>query len=137
MFSFFSPRSSLQYTDLALLILRVGMSFFLAHHGFEKLQNYLNGSRDFPDPIFLGPNISFLLTIFAEFFCAIAVALGLFTRFASAVLVILFVIICFVLHLSEPLSEKEHALMYLFTYLAILLTGAGRYSLDHKLFQRQ
>jgi putative oxidoreductase len=132
--SFISPRSTAHFHDLALLILRVGISLLLVRHGYEKLVNYLEGSRDFPDPIFVGAHVSFLLTIFAEFFCSIAVALGLFTRFASAVLVGLFVIISFVLHGSEPLSEKEHALQYLIVYVGVFFSGAGKYSLDHRLF---
>jgi putative oxidoreductase len=133
MLSFFKPNSTTSFADLALLILRVGMSLLLITHGHDKLYNYLNGARDFPNPIFLGPHLSFLLTIFAEFFCALAVAFGVFTRYASAVLVMHFIVVTFVVHGPDPLGDKEHAMMYLIAYLAVLLTGAGKYSLDRRI----
>jgi putative oxidoreductase len=43
-------------------------------------------------------------------------------------------IIALLIHGSDPLGDKEHALLYLYTYLAIFLTGAGKYSIDAKVF---
>jgi putative oxidoreductase len=120
--------------DLGLLILRVGVSFFMAHHGFGKLQNYLNGATDFPDPIGLGAMPSMLLTIFAEFFCSLLLVIGLFTRIAVVPLVICMAVITFIMpEKLEMNSDLEHAALYLVAYLAIFFLGAGKYSVDGKM----
>jgi putative oxidoreductase len=61
--------------------------------------------------------------------------LGLFTRPALIILIGCTTIIAFSIHGQDPLSDKEHALLYLFAYIAIFLTGAGRYSVDARLFR--
>ncbi|TAE41988.1 MAG: DoxX family protein [Runella slithyformis] len=120
----------------AVLILRVGFSFFMVHHGYEKLQNLLTGnSADFPDPLHVGPQLSHGLTVFAEFFCSILLILGLGTRLALVVLMGCMLVIATILSPNEPLSDKEHALLFLIAYVALYLTGPGKYSLDSKLFK--
>ena len=122
-------------TDFAILILRVGFSFFMFHHGYEKLQNLLAGSTDFPDPLHVGIKVSMGLTIFAEFFCSILLILGLFTRLALIPLIICMVVIIFVVSAGESLGDREHAIMYLIAYIALFLTGAGKFSIDCKLLK--
>ena len=36
----------------------------------------------------------------------------------------------FVAHGSDPLADKEHALLYALAFLAVLLLGPGRWSVD-------
>ena len=36
----------------------------------------------------------------------------------------------FVVHFDDPIGTKEKALLYLFAFLVILLSGAGKFSLD-------
>lgn len=61
--------------------------------------------------------------------------MGLFTRFALIPLIITMVVAGFVIHANDPLFDrgpsKELALMYLFPYIILFLTGPGRFSLDH------
>ena len=120
--------------SLAILILRVGFALLLIPHGYDKLQEFLAGHHDFPDPLHVTPIVSQGLTIFAEFFCSILLFLGLFTRPALVVLIICMTIIAFLIHGNDPLGDKEHALLYLIAYISIFLTGAGKYSLDARLF---
>ena len=103
--------------------------------GYNKPQEFLAGKRYFPYPIHVSPVILRVLTIFAEFFCSILFALGLLTRPALIILIGCMTIITFSIHGSDPLGDKEHALLYLFTYFAIFLTGAGKYSIDMKVFK--
>jgi putative oxidoreductase len=123
-------------TDYGLLILRIGISFFMARHGYDKLQNLLAGSTDFPDPLHVGGQLSLALTVLAEFFCSILLALGLFTRFALIPLIICMVVIVFVVSAKESLDDKEHALLFLVAYIALFCTGAGRFSVDELLARR-
>ncbi len=121
--------------SVAILILRIGFALLMIPHGYDKMQNLLAGSHDFPDPLHVTPLVSQGLTVFAELLCSILLLLGLFTRPAAIVLAGCMLVIVFVIQLKAPLEDKEHALMYLIGYLVILLTGAGKYSLDAKVFK--
>jgi putative oxidoreductase len=121
--------------SLAILILRVGLAALMIPHGYDKLQSFLAGNHDFPDPLHLTPIVSQGLTIFAEFYCSILLLLGLFTRPALLILIGCMAVIAFILQWNDPLGDKEHALLYLISYIVIFLTGAGKYSLDAKIFR--
>jgi putative oxidoreductase len=131
-----SPTLQTPQTDYGLLILRIGISFFMARHGYDKLQNLLAGSTDFPDPLHVGGQLSLALTVLAEFFCSILLALGLFTRFALIPLIICMVVIVFVVSAKESLDDKEHALLFLVAYIVLFCTGAGKFSVDDRLFKK-
>jgi putative oxidoreductase len=131
-----SPALLSPQTDYGLLILRIGISFFMARHGYDKLQSLLTGSTDFPDPLHIGGQLSLALTVLAEFFCSILLALGLFTRFALIPLIICMVVIVFVVSAKESLDDKEHALIYLMAYIALFCTGAGQFSVDNLMVHR-
>ena len=122
--------------DIGILILRIGISFFMVHHGYEKLQTLLGGGgADFPDPLHIGNKFSLFLTVFAEFFCSILLMIGLFTRLALIPLIICMFVIIFIVSSNEPLSDKEHAYLFLIPYLTLFLTGAGKISADAKIFK--
>ncbi|WP_435354517.1 DoxX family protein [Emticicia sp. SJ17W-69] len=131
---YLSPSVLSNQASLAILILRVGLALLLIPHGYDKLQEFLAGHHDFPDPLHVTPMVSHGLTVFAEFFCSILLLLGLFTRPALLVLIVCMAIIAFVIHGNDPLGDKEHALLYLLAYISIFLTGAGKYSLDARIF---
>lgn len=121
-------------TDLGLLFLRLAAGGMMAYsHGWGKLQGMLEGDLSFADPIGIGETPSLILTVFAEFFCGILVALGLFTRAALIPLIITMVVAVFIIHADDPFSKQEFGLLYLAPYLALLLTGPGKLSLDKKL----
>lgn len=121
--------------DLAMLILRVCVGFFmLAGHGWGKLVNFSDRMYTFADPIGLGSPTSLGLAVFAEVFCAIAVMAGLLTRFALIPLIITMLVAAFIAHASDPLfgapPSKEMALLFLVPFVALFLTGPGRFSAD-------
>ena len=128
----FLPRS----TDAGLLVLRLwlGLSLLLLH-GWAKLTSFSAMAGKFPDPIGVGSRTSLTLTVFAEVVCAVLIVLGLFTRAAALTQAILMSVAFFVVHkmaLSGPASG-ELAFIYLGGFLALLLAGAGRFSVDANL----
>lgn len=132
-----NPLALTSTIDVALLILRVGVSFFLMLHGYDKLQNLLAGnSADFPDPLRIGGQASHALTVFSEFFCSILLALGLCSRVALTIMICCLLIVIFSIHANEPLADREHAFLFLIPFIALFLTGPGRYSLDSLLFSK-
>jgi putative oxidoreductase len=132
---YLKPTSLPNQVSLAVLVLRLSFGFLMIPHGYDKLQKFLVGKHDFPDPLYISPFISHGLTVFAEFICSILLILGLLTRPALIFLIGCMGIIALLIHGSDPLGDKEHALLYLFTYLAVFLTGAGKYSIDAKVFK--
>jgi putative oxidoreductase len=128
----FDPGKDGGVRDLGLLVLRVGFSFSLIYaHGHGKFMRLLGGNTQFPDPLGVGSGVSLGLASFAEFICAIAVILGLMTRWASVPIIILFAVAYFMIHGDDPFGEKEKAFLFLVAYVAILLVGPGRFSLDN------
>ena len=130
-------------SSIGLLILRVGVGVYMASHGWGKLQMIIDGRfGEFGDPLGLGSGVSLILATGAEFFCALLVAIGLATRFAAAPVVFTMAIAAFVVHASDPWTmqaqgaSKEPALLYLIPMLALIFTGAGRFSLDATLVPR-
>jgi putative oxidoreductase len=78
----------------------------------------------------LGSGLSLVLVTFAEFFCAVFVIVGAFTRVALIPLLINLTVIVFVVHGGDPIKKKELAVFYLLTYIALFLTGPGKFSVD-------
>src|SRR5690554_921656 len=124
----FSTRS--YAIDAALLGLRLAVSIMIMTHGWSKIANFSENLNVFPDPIGLGSAVSLQLSIFAEFFCALLVALGFMTRFALIPLIINMAVVVLVVHSADPFGVKELPLIFLLNFLALLLMGPGKYSMD-------
>lgn len=125
-------------SNLSLLFLRIAMGGFMLSHGHPKLMQLMAGGEiNFPDPLHVGSTASLALTVFAEFFCAIAVLIGFQTRWAAFFLAFTMFIAGVVIHSNDPWGDKEHSLLYLFGNLAILFQGGGAYSLDGLLSSRK
>src|SRR4051812_42469201 len=117
--------------DLVYLLLRVSVgSMMFFGHGLPKLMAFNEKAQTFADPLGVGHMASLVLAIFAEVFCAAAVALGLLTRLSAIPLVINMAVAVLIVHAQDPWSKKELALLYLIPFLCIAVTGGGRWSLD-------
>lgn len=125
---------STRYTDtsvsIAIFLLRIALGAMMLPHGYKKLMNFAAKSGQFPDPFHIGGPASMALTIFAEFFCATFIILGLLTRLSSVPLIIAMAVALFYSHHGQIFGEGEHAALYLAGFIAILLTGPGKYSMD-------
>ena len=92
----------------------------------------------FMDPIGIGASTSYYMAAFAEGVCAILLILGLFSRIATLILSINFLVI-FIFHafmIGDGFDVLELRFFYLFSFIALTLTGPGKLSLDHLLFRR-
>lgn len=117
--------------NLLVLVLRVAIAAFMITHGWPKFLKLLEGGEiQFGDPIGLGPAVSLVLAVFAEFFCSILIGIGLATRLASIPLIVTMFVAAFVSHGADPFRRKETALLYLLFYLAFLVLGSRKYSVD-------
>lgn len=120
-----------QSIDLGLLLLRVwlGMSLFV-RHGIEKVFGFSDMLTHFPDPLHIGAFPSLVFATLSDGICSILIILGLFTRLSSVVVMInLFVIFTFLRGFSF-VGDGQLVYVYLGGYIAIFVSGAGKYSID-------
>lgn len=122
-------------TDLALLTLRLGAGgLMLVNHGLGKLGRLTRGEGGaFADPLGVGPELSLALATGAEVGAAALLTLGLLTRLATLPLAFTMAVAAFVVHGGDPLPDKEPALLFLATYLALFVLGPGRISASQAL----
>jgi putative oxidoreductase len=124
--------------DLGLLVLRLGAgALMVSGHGLPKLAGFAEKSATFSDPLGVSPAVSLGLAVFAEFFCALAVSLGLYARLASIPLVFTMGVAALVVHADDPFKVKEKALLFLVMYLAVLVAGPGKYALSRVFSSRR
>ncbi|MBA5628882.1 DoxX family protein [Moheibacter lacus] len=135
----FSSGTSTSYVDITSLILRIfGGGFMLYGHGLGKFQNFFSDQAiAFIDPFGISATATLGLVVFAEFICAALVMLGLMTRYALVPLVLTMLYAAFIAHGGDPFGKKEMALLYLVIFMALLLLGPGKYSLDRMIRKRR
>jgi putative oxidoreductase len=126
----FSTRYSENVFSIGLFILRAGAGALMIPHGYDKLNKFGEMTTGFPDPFHVGPTASLALLIFAEFFCAIFIILGLFTRLACIPLIIAMSMAVYIGHKGQIFGEGEHAALYVIIFACLLFTGPGKFSLD-------
>ena len=127
----FSTRISESVFSFAMLILRLGAgSLMLMNHGLDKLIHFSQKAGGFADPFGIGSTASLSLSIFAEFFCAAFIMLGLFTRLACIPLIINLSVALFIAHQGDFFGKGELAGLFLVCFGTLLFTGAGKVSLD-------
>jgi putative oxidoreductase len=125
-------------TNLGLLILRLwlGLSMLILH-GLPKLQKFAALSEKFPDPLGIGHKASLILALLAELAGSALIVAGFLTRFASASLIVTMAVAFFGVHggalqdnPAADVKSGELAYIYMAGFVALLFTGAGRYSVD-------
>jgi putative oxidoreductase len=126
----FNSKYSEPSISFGLLIFRLALGGLMLHHGFDKLTNFEKYLGMFKDPFGINNTLSFGLLVFAEFFCALLVTVGLLTRLACVPLIFAMGVALFMAHKGQIFSDGETAALYFFGYIALLFTGPGKYSLD-------
>lgn len=125
------------YQNTGIAVLRIGFGLMLAiAHGWPTVKGIFTGVIDYPDPLGLGSRTTMGLMGFAEFFCALFVALGLFTRVTLLPLIIGFLVAVFIFHGNDPFDDKERAFHYLIVFVVLFITGPGSHVITD-LFKRK
>ena len=106
-------------------------------HGVGKLTKLIEGGTiKFADPIGVGPEASLVLAVFAEFFCSIFLIFGIAARFSAIPLIITMLVAGFIAHAGDPFAVKEKAFLFLVIFITILITGAGKFSIDNLIYKK-
>ena len=119
-------------TDIGLAILRIAPASLMLTHGIPKLQKMLGGDFSFADPIGIGEAPSLFLAVIGELICPILLIIGFKTRWAAVPSAITMFVAAFVVHASDPIDVKEKAFLYFFSFVVIIFTGPGAFSIDRK-----
>ncbi|MFM1793130.1 MAG: hypothetical protein RLZZ252_1484 [Bacteroidota bacterium] len=116
--------------DILLLFVRIIAAVLMMTHGYPKMEKLLAGGEiKFYNFMWTGPTISLALCVLGELIAPIFVILGYKFRLACFLLVFTMFVAAFGAHFSDPLSEKEHSLLYYLLFLVLMQSGPGRYSL--------
>jgi putative oxidoreductase len=125
---------SIHYTAFAfnasMLLLRVAFGILMMSHGYDKLVHFNERKSEFYNLWGIGSTSSLVLSIFAEFFCALFLIIGLFTRAVAVPLVINMSVALFSVHNMDFFNTGEKATLFLVGFLTILFCGPGRVSVD-------
>ncbi len=117
---------------MGVTFLRLGVGALMLVHGIPKLLMLLDGrGAEWMDPLGIGGTLSLALCCFAEFFCSIAIIVGLLTRLSALVLALNFWVVVFMADKGAGWAQTELPLLYLLCYITLICTGAGRFSIDH------
>lgn len=126
--------TSINYSNTAfnigMLILRVTSGALILVHGYDKLVKFGQMKSQFLNFMGIGSSLSLTLTIFAEFFCAIFLIVGLFTRLAVLPLIINMSVALVMAHNYDLFGEGEKATLFLAAFVTILFCGPGKISVD-------
>jgi putative oxidoreductase len=125
---------NIQYKPFAfnasMLLLRLALGILMMAHGYDKLIHLNEYKTDFLNFLGIGSTGSLLLVIFAEFFCALFVVIGLFTRVVTIPLIITMGVVVFQVNTLDFFGKAELGALYLAGYLVLLLCGPGKVSVD-------
>lgn len=133
-----------------LLVLRLGFGLMmLIGHGWPKIAVFEDKKDVWPVPelwpfSLLTSPLSMMATIAAEVGAAALIALGVATRPAAFLLGFTMVVGAFQVHaldgffLSPGVTKaKEPAILYLIPCVALIISGAGAYSVDRMIFKEK
>ena len=129
---------------VGMLPLRLLLAWEFWESGVEKYtgENWFTQIQDdFPFPFNVIPaDISWFISTWAELLGAIALVIGLGTRFATASLIVLDIVAWVSVHGDNGYNVCSNGfklpLMYLVLFLPLLFSGAGKASIDHLLRDR-
>jgi putative oxidoreductase len=127
--------------NFAMLLFRFIVGTMMIKIGYDKLTHFnemLTGPMAFHSMLGIGAKTELALLVFAEFFCSVFIILGLFTRLATIPLIIAMAVAFFMAHHAEifntdKLTQQQSlqpALIYLCSYIVLLLLGPGKISVD-------
>jgi putative oxidoreductase len=129
---------------LPQLGLRLLLAYEFWESGVEKFrgENWFADIQDkFPFPFNLVPvDVSWALSTWCELFGAVALVVGLGTRFFSVSLVILTVVAWASVHAGHGYNVCQNGfklpLIYLILFLPLVFSGPGKFSMDYWLWPR-
>ena len=126
----FSTACSETAFNIGTFLLRVGAGVLMIPGGYNKLMNFSTMKPMMINFLGLGQDVSLGLLIFAEFFCAGLVIIGLLTRLATIPLIIAMVVALKEGHKWNVFGDGQLPSFFIVAFITILILGPGKYSVD-------
>ena len=133
---------SKRYNDLSLLLIRIALGLVFIVHGYSKLFGGIGGTSGFLSSLGV-PASGFFAVVVAivEFFGGITVLLGIFTRI-TGILIFIDMLMAFILFHGRngflvSNGGYEFVLVLGLMAAALVLSGAGKISLDKLIFKKK
>ncbi len=124
-----------KHHDSFFFVIRLLAGFLFFSHGAQKLLGWFGGQQV--------PSLASLMGVagIVEIAAGLAILVGLFTRLAAVVSAVQMLVAYFMVHAGggwEPLRNKgEMAILYLCLFLALMLHGNGKWSLEKALLKKE
>lgn len=112
--------------DWGALYLRIFLGGSIFFHNVGKMQNYNEIINTYPSFFFLNSTASFVFVSAVEVLMAVLLLLGLWVRFAAAVMAVGMLWLFF----AEGFPSGETAFVYAAVYIALVITGGGAFAFD-------
>ena len=125
-----------KWSDVAPLILRVALGAVFVWHGYDKIFSIgLPGVTGFLGSLGLPfPSLMAYILAYGEFIGGLLLIAGLLTHWVAKFDILVAVVAFFTVHLSKGFSIAgggyEYIMLIFAAAVSLLITGAGRYSLD-------
>jgi len=124
--------------DISKLILRLMLGILMLLHGINKIMNGMSGIENMLTAAGLPPWVAYGVFI-GEGLAPLLLVLGFYARIGALLIVINMVFAVFLAHGSQLLQlgktggwALELQAFYLFTALALLISGPGRFSVNRR-----
>ncbi|GAA3933826.1 DoxX family membrane protein [Chitinophaga oryziterrae] len=121
--------------NIALLVYRILLGFELFRvHGLKKFRLENGQKEHVPNPLHLPDKLNGLVATFSDTVVPFLLMLGVCTRLILLPVIGVTAIGYFVVHRRDSAEVRDVPYMYTISFLFLLITGAGTYSIDHLLF---
>ena len=135
-----------EYADWATIPLRLALGIVFLMHGAQKMFGAFGGPGIAGTQGFMAslgvvlPGLIGIVVAAVEFFGGLLVLLGLFTRYASLLIAIDMLFAFILVHMKNgfflPMGFEFVFTLFLIA-IALILTGAGKLSLEKALFKKE
>ena len=124
--------------DWSLMAIRVAAGAMMLTHGIPKLITLFTAdSVQFASVFGMSPTLSLSLAVSAEVFCSILILVGFATRYAAVPLLITMLVAALNIHAADPFAKQELPLLYAAMYTTLIISGAGKFSIDSLISKQQ
>lgn len=136
---FSSTKDHPAINNIIMLLVRIFVAVaMIILHGLPKLEKFMAGGEiQFYNFFGIGSKTTLIIAILLELICAFLIMIGLFTRAASLILILVMAVAAFGVHYSDPFSVKESSLLFLSLFALILSFGPRQYSIDNMISKRR
>lgn len=131
-----------KWGDIAPLVLRVAFGLVFFMHGWQKMTEFgVPGVTGMLTGLgFPLPGVFAVLLIAAEVLGGAALILGVFTHWAAKISAFVALVAWVTVHLGKGFFMSgggyEFIMVLFAVAVSLMITGPGKYSLDHKWFKR-